>query len=235
MNARVKYLICGVVFLISVGLGFLLTRYARTNVAEDELSETDSVAVNDTVPLVGEGLEVPQIDQFEIATVEVQKTGYNYSLKIVCKNVPDNIVLEYEIPELGMKSSDGFFSKVPGSKSESYEVIVIDKSNNEVLASKVVDGFRLIEAESVERMSSGMFQSLLLNQNDNTLLGGKHPQVAKTVTLSFEGLRDGEKRPGDILAVREKIAYGIWTSAKVLTVGYNDNGKINYAKIQPVY
>ena len=59
MNARVKYLICGVVFLISVGLGFFLTRYARTNVAEDELSETDSVAVNDTVPLVGEGLEVP--------------------------------------------------------------------------------------------------------------------------------------------------------------------------------
>ena len=78
-------------------------------------------------------------------------------------------------------------------------------------------------------------QSLLLNQNDNSLLGGKNPKVARTVIIRAQGLEEGERAPGDILAVREKIANGIWTSARVVSVGYDNSGRINSVTIQPVY
>ena len=103
----------------------------------------------------------------------------------------------------------------------------VEKPNEKVEVKK--------EEKRVEQMTSSEFQSLLLNQNDNSLLGGKHPKVAKTVTLSFEGLHEEERIPGDILAVREKIAFGKWNSAKVLRVGYDENGRINSAKVQPIY
>ena len=101
--------------------------------------------------------------------------------------------------------------------------------------SEAVSGFVLIDDAQVDKMTAGQFQALLLNQNDNSLLGGKHPKIARNVTLTFTGLQDGEKRPNDILAVREKIAFGIWSSARVLQVGYDENGRINSARIQPVY
>ena len=84
-------------------------------------------------------------------------------------------------------------------------------------------------------MTAAQFQALLLNQNDNSLLGGKNPKIAKSVALSFTDLKEGEKRPNDILAVREKIAFGIWSSARVVRVGYDESGRINSATIQPVY
>lgn len=88
----------------------------------------------------------------------------------------------------------------------------------------------------VSRMSKDEFQSLLLNQKDNSLLGGKNPKVALSVIIRTQGMNEGERAPGDILAVREKIANGIWTSLRVVAVGYDDNsGKINSVTIQPIY
>jgi hypothetical protein len=171
----------------------------------------------------------------KILSAVVKKIGDEYTLQITCTDVPTNVILEYEIPDLKLKNSDGYFTRIPGRKSGSYLVNVTNGSTGEILATKIVNGFKIIEEKAVELMNSGEFQSLLLDEGDNSLLGGKHPKVAKFVVFTFEGLHEGDKIPGDVLAIREKISFGIWTSAKVLWVGYDENGRINSAKIRPIY
>ena len=233
MNANKKFLFgCGV-FVVCAIVGFLLTRFAQDRIDGNESDKPDTTIIDPVDPEVN-------VDSLEQQPVKIEsmvkKTSNNvYSLQISCSNVPDDAVLVYEIPDLQKKNSDGYFTQIPGRKSGSYKVIVKNHATNEVLASKDVSGFKLIEEKPVETMSAGEFQALLLNQNDNSLLGGKNPKVAKSIAFSFEGLNDGDKRPGDILSVREKIAYGIWSSARVLRVGYDEKGRINSVKIQPVY
>lgn len=238
MNTK-KYLLGGIIFVLCACIGFFLMKSLQSdtnvNEAEDVRDiQTDSIkekpAKVDTL-----AKEETNKQKLEIVSTEVQKVGDSYSLRVICINVPANVVLKYELPDLRLKNSDGYFTRIPGRKSGSYIINVTNSSTGEVLASKTVYGFKLKEEKIVEQMSSSEFQALLLNQGDNSLLGGKHPKVARSISLSFEGLREDDRKPGDILAVREKIAYGIWRSAKVVRVGYDANGKINSARIQPVY
>ena len=238
MNTK-KYLLGGIIFVLCACIGFFLMKSLQSdtnvNEAEDVRDiQTDSIkekpAKVDTL-----AKEETNKQKLEIVSKEVQKVGDSYSLRVICINVPANVVLKYELPDLRLKNSDGYFTRIPGRKSGSYIINVTNSSTGEVLASKTVYGFKLKEEKIVEQMSSSEFQALLLNQGDNSLLGGKHPKVARSISLSFEGLREDDRKPGDILAVREKIAYGIWRSAKVVRVGYDANGKINSARIQPVY
>jgi hypothetical protein len=244
MNTNLKYLLGGSAFLICAGVGFIVTRAIKGSSPKMELQQVEASSVKETNEVIKDTVspvpennvqEMPVLQKpVKIVSAVVKKTGDDYTLQITCSDVPANVVLGYEIPDLRMKNTDGYFIRIPGRKSGNYRVNVTNSLTGEVLASKTVTGF-IREETKVELMSSGEFQALLLNQNDNSLLGGKHPKVAKSVALSFEGLRDDDRRPGDILAVREKIAYGIWTSAKVIKVGYDESGRINSARIQPIY
>ena len=166
-----------------------------------------------------------------------QQNGDNYSLRVHAEDIPERIVTQYVIEELKIKSSNGQFNNIPGSQSGKYTILALNSFNNEELARLEISGFNIIKPNSipVERMTKSEFQSLLLNQNDNTLLGGKNPKVSRNIIIRPQGLEEGERAPGDILAVREKIANGIWTSARVVSVGYDDNGKINSVVIKPIY
>lgn len=257
MKTIVKCLIGGALFFVCVLIGYFATmpfigndkkeeekvaEKPKIEVKEDSSEPASSPVASTTIVVSDSSDAIPPVpvlqepaEPLTIASTEVKKNGDLYSLQVICTNVPVNVVIEYEIPDLHQKNTDGYFSRIPGCKSGSYKINVTNSANGEVLASKVVYGFKLPEEKPVERMSSGEFQLLLLKQSDNSLLGGKHPKVAKYISLSFEGLRDDDRKPGDILAVREKIAYGIWSSAKVIWVGYDESGKINSARIQPVY
>ncbi|MCF0126497.1 MAG: hypothetical protein HUJ68_12240 [Clostridia bacterium] len=90
-------------------------------------------------------------------------------------------------------------------------------------------------SQSNNKMTASDFQRLLIDQNDNSLLGGRNPYVAKKVTIIVNSIRDGEKKPQDILDVRDKIANGIWTTTYVQSVGYDAHGKVNSVVITPQY
>lgn len=245
MNNNLKYALMAGIFLLCVGIGFLVTRIGKDNVKETAdnmpnkevsgMAPSSSGVETDSIIEPGAKGHVDEQAPIKIVSKEVKKVGNFYTLRVVCINIPKDVTISYEIPALKKKSIDGIFSKIPGCKSGSYLLNVINVKNNDILLSEEVSGFLLIEDAKVEKMSASQFQALLLNQNDNSLLGGKNPKIARNITLSFTGLQDGEKRPSDILAIREKIAFGIWSSARVLQVGYDDNGRINSARIQPVY
>lgn len=84
------------------------------------------------------------------------------------------------------------------------------------------------------KMSAAEFQNLIVG-GDNSILGGKNPKVAKTIQFSVDGLREGDRRPQDVVGIREKVGNGIWTSFRVSTVGYDSQGKIDSAVIVPNY
>lgn len=247
MNNNLKYALCAGVFLLCVGIGFLATRLGKDDTQKeaegDSLSAVSESKVQSPSVVATDSMETDtKVNEkkesqapVEMVTKEVKKKGNFYTLRVTCINIPENVTIQYEIPALGKKSSDGVFTKIPGSKTGSYLVNVVNAQTNDILLSESVSGFVLIEDAKVDKMTAAQFQALLLNQNDNSLLGGKHPKIARYVALSFTGLQDGEKRPNDFLAVREKIAFGIWSSARVLRVGYDDSGRINSASIQPVY
>lgn len=245
MNKNLKYGLIAGVFLLCVGIGFLATKLGKDNVKETNDSSISqnggseehnpTVVKQDTLQTNKVKDEHESLEPIKIVSKDVKRVGNFYSLRMVCVNIPKNVIISYEIPALKRKSRDGYFTKIPGCKSGSYQLNVINAKTKDILLSEVVSGFLPVEEAKVEKMTAGQFQALLLNQNDNSLLGGKNPKIARSIMLSFVGLEEGEKRPNDILAVREKIAFGIWSSARVLQVGYDDSGRINSAIIQPVY
>lgn len=238
MNTNVKYLIGVLVFFLCLCVGFFLTKSTKSLISQNNGNDT---IIDNPIIEEPDSIDTLQVQKevstqvLEISSTDVQKMGDSYSLQITCTNVPANVILSYEVPSLRLKNLDGYFTRIPGCESGSYKVNVINSATGEILVSKVVSGFKLKKEKPVDPMSSVEFQSLLLNQSDNSLLGGQHPKVAKSIALSFEGLRDDDRKPSDILAIRDKINFGIWSSAKVLRVGYDEKGKINSVRIQPVY
>lgn len=249
MEAKFKYLLGGGVFLICVCSSYCLSVFLMKPQEDtsDILKQPSSTETNDPYTSVltvteNDGGEVTDnlensqtiAESIKIEKTEVNKNGETYSLYVTCTDVPMNIVLGYEIPALGMKNSDGFFAKIPGTSTGSYQINVTDSETGKILASKVVSGFQIAEERIIAPMNSSEFQSLLL-KGDNTLFGGMHPKVAKSIALSFEGLQEGDIPPTDILKIYDKIEFGMWKSAKVLRVSYDEKGRINSAKIQPIY
>lgn len=241
-----KYVLAGGIFFLFVGVGFMLTKIFTTDsveksiIKESKFSELKNTPVlnskvnDDTIAKSSNNENLTPMEPISIVA-DVKNNGSDYSLQITCENAPANMMLRYEIPALRMKNSDGYFVGIPGCKSASYKVNVVDVSTGKILVSRLVHGFVIVKSEPVELMTKSEFQSLLLNHGDNSLLGGKNPKVSRNIYLTFEGLRDGDIKPEDILAVREKISYGIWGSAMVIRVGYDNTGKINSAKIKPIY
>ena len=247
MYKKLKYIIAAGVFLACLIVGFLFAKFINKDTIKEPEGDTivnappkgGSEGVTDTVGGI-EPIDTiqapPPVDkknQVKITNTSVQKTGENYTLYVQCYN-PDNVGLRYEIPALGLTSVNGIFNNVPGCKSGSYTVNVVDKSNGKILSSKNVKGFEIvIKPKQVDMMSKEEFQRLLLSSRYIDLL--KNPKVAKSIALSYVGLNQGEKRPNNIQDVHAKIDFEIWSSLKVVSVGYDESGRINSAVIQPVY
>ncbi|MBO4673398.1 MAG: hypothetical protein J5616_03515 [Bacteroidaceae bacterium] len=242
MQSTKKYLLYAGVFVLFILIGFGVAWLIK-GCGETETSDSSGDGGNTPVdsPIVEPAPESPAILPVSIVVDGKQQKGNSYILQVHAENIPENVVPLFRIDQIGRKSTNGIFTDIPGNQSGIYIVQVVNNSTGEELASLVVGGFDVIKPafeekeQEVSKMSAGEFQSLLLNQNDNSLLGGKNPKVARTVIIRAQGLEEGERAPGDILAVREKIANGIWTSARVVSVGYDNSGRINSVTIQPVY
>ena len=247
MEFNKKYLLYIGVFILFILVGFgaskLIKGCGRTSepVNNGIVSEPTNGSGEDGATISQEPTVQQEVAEIKIVVDKKQQNGNSYTLQVHADNVPNTVEPLFKIDQIGRKSTNGLFTNIPGILSGKYIVKLVDNSNGEELASLEVVGFDVIKVDVektesvVSGMSAGEFQSLLLNQNDNSLLGGKNPKVARTVVIRTQGMNEGEKAPGDILAVREKIANGIWTSARVVSVGYDNSGRINSVTIQPIY
>ena len=86
------------------------------------------------------------------------------------------------------------------------------------------------------------FEAKMLNPNDNSLVVARRATDKKTVlahgfTITIVGMATSEKNlPTDIEGIHDKIHFGIWKSARVIELVYNEKtGQVTKATISPVY
>lgn len=256
---KYKPVIVASAFVIGLGMGYGVTSlfvngtdstatdgtYASGTSSIAQTTEIEK-ALNTESGATVDGREKEQSDSQDSSDCYIQVSspvgdGSTYSFVVEIYNVPEGVKVQYDLlnQEKVVRSSEsGKFSKIPGNETGSYTIRAIDKGTKNELARSIVVGCEL-KAQTVQtlanKMSAGEFQSILLNESDSSILGGKNPRVANSISFSFHGLRDDDTKPRDVVSIRERIALGIWKSASVVSVGYDNAGRINSAVISVGY
>jgi len=203
-----KIILWTVTFIVSIAVGYAISKLLFTNNNDDEMVVVPSSSPNISNPDFGISNE--DVD------IHTPKEDDFVSVAPIKEEEPKT-----EIESSPKRDIESGNSTNLGDKYEN-----IEKANNNDAAANIA---------SVNKMSAVEFQRLLLDQNDSSLLGGMNHGVAKRVSIIVRSLNEGDRKPEDILAVRDKIANGIWVSAIVNSVNYDSQGKINSIVISPIY
>lgn len=180
--------------------------------------------------------------------------GDSYRFKCTCTGVPEETNIHYELwsDRLVQSSKDGNFKNVPGIAGGKYKLCLV-KDENENLVTIRVSGFVPIENEDSTESGGAVqkkkmlitkdeFEKKMLNPNDNSLVVARRATDKKTVlahgfSITIVGMATTEKNlPTDIEGIHDKIHFGIWKSARVIELVYNEKtGQVTKATISPVY
>ncbi len=196
-------------------------------------------------------------------TISISKPKLNddcYSFVVTANNLPQNESVYYELYNIkGMKvksSTNGSFSGIPGVPGGKYIVWLVGSKSGK-LKSTFVQGCIPTNTENnikngkedeiVERprkmlVTKEDFQSKLLNANDMTLKMSRKASDKKSLlsknfyVVVINMNSDENKKPTDIEGVREKIHFGIWKSASVTDISYDEaTGQVTRVVIKPIY
>lgn len=179
--------------------------------------------------------------------------GDSYRFKCTCTGVPEGTNIHYELwsDRLVQSSKDGNFKNVPGIAGGKYKLCLV-KDEAENLVTIRVSGFMPIEngaspepggaVQKKPLITKDEFEAKMLNPNDNSLVVARRATDKKTVlahgfSITIVGMATSEKNlPTDIEGIHDKIHFGIWKSARVIELVYNEKtGQVTKATITPVY
>lgn len=179
--------------------------------------------------------------------------GDSYRFKCTCTGVPEGTNIHYELwsDRLVQSSKDGNFKNVPGIAGGKYKLCLV-KDEAENLVTIRVSGFMPIEnggspepggaVQKKPLITKDEFEAKMLNPNDNSLVVARRATDKKTVlahgfSITIVGMATSEKNlPTDIEGIHDKIHFGIWKSARVIELVYNEKtGQVTKATISPVY
>ena len=206
-----------------------------------------------TNPIQGTPVETEQI---RLNPSKPELWGDSYRFRCTCTGVPEGTNIHYELwsNRLVQSSKDGNFKNVPGIAGGKYKLCLV-KEENENLVTIIVSGFMPVENEDTPEpgepvietpkkmlITKDEFEAKMLNPNDNSLVVARRATDKKTVlahgfTITIVGMATSEKNlPTDIEGIHDKIHFGIWKSARVIELVYNEKtGQVTKATISPVY
>ena len=211
----------------------------------------DSILTSESSDVKNE-TEISPVQKIELRATRPRRSGDGYSFKATCQGVADGESVHYELwsDRKIQSSTDGLFTGVPSVGGGSYKLCLVGNGNRN-LATIRVSGFVPQEAEHTQDVqekakkmliSQSEFQTRMLNPNDNTLkmarrATDKKSPLAHNFTLKVVGMSPSENKcPSDVEGVREKIHFGIWKSATVTELAYNEStGQVVQATITPNY
>jgi len=210
-----KYLYMFLAFVLSTGVGFGVTKFLVNSDSASTLTGSSVIAMNggsihdnNATSIDSKGEMDSDVAGDKLVTEDKAKLG-------------ERVETGTEQPE-AVKSNP-----------------VLSQLEADAAARKAAEAAELKAAEAkaraeANRMSAAEFQSLIVN-GDPSILGGKNPKVAKNISFSFSGIKPDDKKPGDIVSIRDKINYDKWTGITVSGLGYDAQGRINRATITPHY
>lgn len=195
-------------------------------------------------------------EQISLNPSKPELWGNSYRFRCTCTGVPEGTNIHYELwsNRLVQLSKDGNFKNVPGIAGGKYKLCLV-KDENENLVTIRVSGFMPVENEDSPESEEAVlekpkkmlitkdeFEAKMLNPNDNSLVVARRATDKKTVlahgfSITIVGMATSEKNlPTDIEGIHDKIHFGIWKSARVIELVYNEKtGQVTKATISPIY
>lgn len=167
----------------------------------------------------------------------VASANGTYTFSVIASGMPPytNVVYTFNQGRRGWaNSSTGTFTGV-APETRSVTVYALAKRDGQLVAQAetTVTGFDKLPANATAdkpkltvSQVAAMFRShdsQLLYPDDHR----RHPLIAKHVVLSFSGLRSGDVKPQVINDIYDKINFGIWQSANVVSLSYDTDNKVN--------
>lgn len=231
-------------FVVAMAIGFGVAFWEKKSAGSDPvrndvaLKDTTSAPAQD-VP-ASDSVAVNPVEEIALSATSPLLNGNTYSFTVAVTGVQPSRQYHFELwaNACVQKSQDGHFRNVPGIANGRYKVCVVDDTTNENLTEPLeIGGFKLIEKpQPKEGISAEEFQKRMLNAADHTLDGGRGSFVSRNMKIVVVDMKEGEQHPTDIQAIREKIDFGIWTSAQVVgTLSYDSDGLVTRVTIKPVY
>ena len=175
----------------------------------------------------------------------VASANGTYSFSVIASDIPlcTNVTYTFNQGKRGwVTSSTGSFKDV-APDTHSVTVYAIAKRNGELSAKAetIVSGFEKVDNLTnkvdndkpvTDKPKLSVTQVASMFQNHDSKLRypddkQRHPLIAKQINLSFSGLRSGDVKPQVINDIYDKLNFGLWQSARVVSLSYDSNNKVN--------
>lgn len=202
-----------------------ITIIEEDTLAQQSIQEAENAYTNET------GLKIPPSISLQ-GTKALNDDDNTYSFKVKIDNppsIPYKVVLTEKVTGKTIaESKDGSFVGIPPSNAEGgiYLIKIVDTKKDSVLCTpQTLDGF--IQVQKIgNKLSTADLQKLIDSGDDSLIGNGENPYLAPDYTINYKGLSNEDEHPSNLADVIEKLEMGIWSSAKVESVEYNDTKHI---------
>ena len=125
------------------------------------------------------------------------------------------------------ESKNGSFVGVPPSEVEGgiYIIYLVDKKDSVLCTPQTMDGFLPVQNVG-NKLSMAELQKLIDTGDDSLIGNGENPYLAPDYTINYKGLSNEDDHPDNLADVLEKLDMGVWNSAKVESVEYDNTNHI---------
>ena len=160
-----------------------------------------------------------------------------YSFSVIASGMPpySNVVYTFNQGRRGwVNSNNGTFTGV-APETRTVTVYALAKRDGQLVAKAetTVSGFDKLPTTATSdnpKLSVAQVAAMFRNRDPQLRYPDdhrRHPLIAKHVYLSFSGLRSGDDKPQVINDIYDKFTFGLWQSANVVSLSYDNDNKVN--------
>lgn len=240
-----------VVFLVSALVGFFVTPLLISEKSEDITDGTQTIVeTQETNQPTSKPAEQPKpaaqtaevatpqpvIEEIIISYDPVVNNNYIYSFNAHC-NLDGKKQLQYELLESGSDkvvatNADGKFTNIQPSANGEYRFRVRVQDDGRLSEVKIVTGFDKRPQATLKKLTAAELETMVNQKKTTSRDNVKY--FAKNISIEFTNNEDGRTYP--LLAdIEAQLIMGLWSSVKVLSVGYNSVNQVNKVKIEIVF
>jgi len=229
-----KILLLILEFFVCVALGFLVPKaFLKEGETSAKHAETASVKEANT-PVVEEVLAVLEVTD---PVYDAQTKKYSFTATASSNASKFYLADSSRQPISGMPQKDGKF-EVPAAPDGQYYVYVEDAAGHQSEFVSVTgckpEGKSIAEKDKIKKEE---FQRLLMDKNPNAATKAMQGRIASSVHYQFTNLDEDDKEmePRHYTAIITNLQVNHWQSVTVISVGYNNAGQLNQARISVEY
>lgn len=258
-NKLTGIILKAVAFVVSAAVGFLIaplvipnkseqvtsesTQQVQTTISNSnkESSTTAKQPTTQTNATVAEQSQTtpepakPVVEEIVVSFDPVVNNNYKYSFNAHC-NLDGKKQLQYELLESGSDkvkatNADGKFTNIDPSANGEYRLRVRVQEDGRLSEVKVVTGFDKRPQVALKKLTAAELEAMINQQKTTNRDNVKY--FAKNIKIEFTNNSDG--RTYSLLAdIEAQLIMGIWSSVKVVSLGYNSVNQVNSVKIEIV-